>query len=91
MKLEAEVKQLNCAMDLNETALFEAIGRLRKTDNILLVTNIVNYPRAKEIIAIHPEMRIRIAGIPGNIPNNDSYAWFIIDLNDLQTIYSPGA
>lgn len=91
VNLEAEVKQTNFGCDLTESMLFGVIARLRKTDNILLITNMANYPAAKEIIAKHPEMRIRIAGLPGNLPGNDSYAWVVIDLNDLQAIYSPGA
>lgn len=90
MEIAAEAKKMTFDSDLTEGTLFEALGRLRKTDNILLICSLMDYPGAKDIIKQHPEFRLRVLSIP-HLPKNDAYSWVLIDLNDLQAIYSPGA
>lgn len=89
MEIATEAKTLSINSDLTEITLFEGIRRLRKIDNILLVCSLMDYPHAKELLKAHPELRLRVIGVP-SLPKNDAYAWMLIDLNDLQAIYSAG-
>lgn len=89
MEIATEAKPIYNT-DLTEDALFDALRRLRKTDNILLICSLMDYPRAKDLLKSHPEFRLRAVAVP-NLPKCDGYSWLVIDLNDLQAIYGPGA